>query len=137
MLKVKRERVSDPLLMGMNVPLVYCRLNVALLEESCDWMQILPVSVERASVSLVCKPELSKSLSVDEEEQAFDIEEQALDIQVPQFDDVLLFGLTYLVVEYEKRDARVTLLADEEFEEGVMAWESIESSPVMKEGKND
>ena len=29
MLKVKRERVSDPLLMGMNVPLVYRRLNVA------------------------------------------------------------------------------------------------------------
>ena len=68
MLNLKRDRVSEPLLMGMNVPLVYCRLNIAVLDVSCDWMQIRPVSVERASVSLVCKPELSKSLSVDEEE---------------------------------------------------------------------
>ena len=111
MLKVKRERVSDPLLMGMNVPLVYCRLNVALLEESCDWMQILPVSVERAVVSLVCNPELSRILVVVESEKSCFMEEQGEDDELPQPDEVAPFGLTYLVTRYEKMDARVRMWA--------------------------
>ena len=101
--------MSDPLLMGMNIPLVYCRLNVALLEESCDWMQILPVSVERDVLSLVCRPELSRIFVTVEFEKRELMEEQGEDEEAPQLDAVVPFGLTYLIMEYEKREARVTI----------------------------
>ena len=84
-------------------------------------MQILPVSVERAVVSLVCNPELSRILAKVEFEKRELMEEQGEDEEAPQLDVVVPFGLTYRVREYEKRDARVTIGAYSLFDCEAMA----------------
>ena len=66
MLKLKRDKESEPVLTERNVPLVHRRLTIALSVVFCDWIQTRPVSVERASVSFACKPELSKIFIPDD-----------------------------------------------------------------------